>query len=229
MKYTKHTLRKKSRKTRNKSKKSQHKSRKNLGGFINSSNITNAYNTANKTYQGINDAYVVAKQKYQETMEKYQDMKQKYDQMKQELEQIYNDPEVQKHLSTLSSQLNNINQPTSNKPMEGGFFNPSALNNVYQSANTAYSNKKQTLNAVYNHPEVKQNMKDLSKHSYNVAKHGSLFGVNVATAAPISAAYRGYNTYSSAKKGISSAKNLYSTANNVYKSNIVPPQPNQNI
>jgi hypothetical protein len=72
-------------------------------------------------------------------------------------------------------------------------------------------------------------MKDLSTHSYNVAKHGSLFGVNVATGAPVSAAYRGYNTYSSAKKGIGSAKNLYSTANNVYRKSNIPIQPTQNI
>ena len=69
------------------------------------------------------------------------------------------------------------------------------------------------------------NLSDLSKHSYKTAKHGSLFGVNVATGAPISAAYRGYNTYRSAKKGISSAQNLYRSASDAYKSSV----PQQNI
>jgi septation ring formation regulator EzrA len=222
----KNSLRKRNIKTHRRHKANNRRTRRRSGGFINSSHITNAYNTATQAYQSLNEAYSGLQQKYQESMQQYQDMKQKYDDMKEKLTEISNDPAVQKHLDTLStlhSQLTNTMTPE--EKMTGGFFNTSSLNNAYQSVNTSLTNKKQQLNAkqqqfntVYKHPEVQKNLKDLSTHSYNTAKHGSLLGVNVATGAPFSAAYRGYNTYSSAKKGIKSAKNLYSSANDAYKS-----------
>jgi len=112
---------------------------------------------------------------------------------------------------------------------QGGFFNTSnitsTLQNTKQRVNTSLNNRtqqfnttKQKLNAVVNHPEVKQNFKDLSTHSYNTAKNGALLGVNVAAASPFSAAYRGYNTYSSAKKGFVSAKGLAKSVGNAYSS-----------
>ncbi len=222
----KNSLRKTLRKRNRRHKVNNCRTRRHSGGFINSSHITNAYNTATQAYQSLNEAYSGLQQKYQETMQQYQDMKQKYDEMKEKLTEISNDPAVQKHLDTLStlhSQLTSSTTPE--EKMTGGFFNTSSLNDAYKSANTSFTNKKQQLNAkqqqlnaVYKHPEVQKNFKDLSKHSYNTVKQGSLLGVNIATGAPISAAYRGYNTYSSAKKGVKSAKNLYSSASDVYKS-----------
>lgn len=212
----KNSLRKRNRKTR---KANNRRTRRRSGGFINSSNITNAYNTATQAYQGLNDAYSGLQQKYQESMQQYQDMKQKYDDMKEKLTEISNDPAVQKHLDTLSTLHSQLTTPTAEK-MTGGFFNNSSFNNAYQSANSSLTNKKQQFNTVYKHPEVQKNLKDLSSHSYNTVKNGSLLGVNVATGAPFSAAYRGYNTYSSAKKGAKSARNLYSSANDAYKSSL---------
>jgi DNA repair exonuclease SbcCD ATPase subunit len=224
----KNTLRKRNIKTHKKHKANNRRTRRRSGGFINSSHITNAYNTATQTYQSLNDAYSGLQQKYQESMQQYhdimqqyQDMKEKYDNIKEKLTEISNDPAVQKHLDTLStlhSQLTSTMTPE--EKMTGGFFNTSSFNNAYQSANTSLTNKKQQFNTVYKHPEVQKNFKDLSTHSYNTAKHGSLLGVNVATGAPFSAAYRGYNTYSSAKKGVKSAKKLYSSANDAYKSSV---------
>lgn len=217
----KNTLRKRNRKTHKKHKANNRRTRRRSGGFINSSHITNAYNTATQTYQSLSDAYSGLQQKYQESMQQYQDMKEKYDNIKEKLTEISNDPAVQKHLDTLSTlQAQLTSTMTPEEKMTGGFFNTSSFNNAYQSANTSLTNKKQQFNTVYKHPEVQKNLKDLSTHSYNTAKQGSLLGVNVATGAPFSAAYRGYNTYSSAKKGVNSAKKLYSSANDAYKSTV---------
>lgn len=206
------------RKLRKKNRKSR-KSKKHLGGFISPSHISNMYNTANQTYQSLNDTYQSTKQKYLDMQEKYNEMKQQYNDMQEKMNEIYNDPQVQQHLqnlNTLSANLSPTSQlpalpiPVNNEPaIKGGFI--SSLNNTYNS-------NKQKISSVYNNPDVQKNLKDLSTHSYNTAKHGSLMGVNLATGAPFSAAYRGYNTYSSAKKGMTTAKKLYSSANNAYKS-----------
>lgn len=206
--------------------------RKNIGGAITAANVMDAYNTVSKTSQGIYDAYLSAKEKYDNIMQKYNEMQAKYQEMQDTLNRIKNDPEVQQHLNTLSnihSQMQSMNMPppVAQTPVaqSAGFFNVSNLNTGLQSANTLYSQKKQQAKAVYRNPQVQQNLSDLSKHSYNTAKQGSLFGVNVATGAPISAAYRGYNTYQSARKGVSSAQNLYRSASDAYKSSV----PQQNI
>jgi chromosome segregation ATPase len=206
------------------------KTKRYLGGFINPSQISNAYNAATQTYQNLNKAYSGLNQKYQDTVNQYQDIKQKYDAIKEKISEISNDPAVQKHLDTLStlhSQLSNTSSAIPNSlntdqetKVGGGIFDTSGLNTAYQNVNTSYMNKKNKFNSVYQHPEVQKNLKDLSSHSYNTAKHGSLLGVNVATGAPFSAAYRGYNTISSANKGIKSAKNLYSSASNAYNASV---------
>lgn len=213
--------------------------RKKIGGAISAANVMDAYNAVSKTSQGLYDAYLNAKEKYDNIMQKYQEMQAKYQEMQQTLDKIKNDPEVQQHLNTLSnlhSQIQSMNTPPSSSQVpltqSAGFFNMSNLNTGMsnlntgiQSANTLYSQKKQQARAVYGNPQVQQNLSDLSKHSYNTAKQGSLFGVNVATGAPISAAYRGYNTYQSARKGVTSAQNLYRSASDAYKSSV----PQQNI
>lgn len=233
----KHNLRKK---TNNKHKKRQRKqkTRKNIRG----AGIMDTYDAINKTSQSFYNMYLGAKDKYQNMMQQYKDVENKYQEMKQTLERIKNDPEVQQHLNTLSnlnSQLQESIQSTTPPPppppqqviQNAGFFDTSKINTSLQSglqsANTYYSTKKQqaerelaSAKTVYNDPRVKQNISDLTKHSKDTLKHGSLFGVNVATASPISATYRGYNTYQSAKKGISSAKDLYKTASDVYQSSI---------
>jgi hypothetical protein len=239
-------------KTHRRHKANNRRTRRHSGGFINASHIANAYNTATQAYQGLNDAYSGLQEKYQESMQHYDTIKQKYDEMKNTLSEIANDPAVQKHLdtiSTLHSQLSNSITPTTThsgedispeEKMVGGFFNSSSLssfnnsslsslNNAYKSANTSLANKKQQFDTVYKHPEVQKNIKDLSSHSYNTAKQGALLGVNVAAAAPFSSAYRGYTTYSAAKKGIKSAKNLYSSASDVYKTTIPQEAPPQEV
>ena len=230
------TYKKHYKKTNKKNKVNNSKTKRRLGGFINASHISNAYTAATQTYQNLNNAYSGLKQKYQESMQQYEDIKEKYDEIKEKLVEISKDPLVQKHLDTLStlhSQLtnqdnnqdNNQDDNTKETKIVGGFFDTSSLTKAYQNANTSYANKKQQFNTVYQHPEVQKNLKDLSTHSYNTAKHGSLLGVNIATGAPFSAAYRGYNTYKSANKGIKSAKNLYSSASNAYRSSVPPSYP----
>lgn len=244
----KHNLRKKTNKNKKyKKRQNKQKTRKHIRG----AGIMDTYNAINKTSQGFYNMYLGAKDKYQNMMQQYKDVENKYQEMKQTLERIKNDPEVQQHLNTLSNlnfELQQSIQSTTPPPpppeqviQNAGFFDTSKINaslqSGLQSANTYYSTKKQqaqkelaTAKSVYNDPKVKQNISDLTKHSKDTLKQGTLFGVNVATASPISATYRGYNTYQSAKKGVSSAKDLYKTASDVYSQSSIPVEsPQTNI
>ena len=229
------------RKKINKSNKKFRKNKKNITRKnYSGAGIIDTYNSVNQASQNLYNMYLGAKDKYNTLMDQYNQIETQYLQMKQTLERIKNDPEVQQQLNALSSLNSKLQEsiqkttPPSSPPQSeeiiqsAGFFNPSLINSSLQSgvqsANNFYSTKKQQANTsystaknVYNNPQVQQNLSDLKKHSTNTIKHGSLFGLNVATGAPISAAYRGYNTYNSAKKGVTSAKNLYNTTNNVYR------------
>ena len=222
---------------RKKMNKSNKKIRKNKTRKIyNGAGLMDTYNSLNQASQNLYNIYLGAKDKYNNIMEQYNQIENQYLQMKQTLERIKNDPEVQQQLNTLSnlnSQLQQNIQKTNPPPspsetqeiiQNAGFINSSLLNSNLKSAKDYYSTKKQqaktsytTAKNVYNNPQVKQNLNELSKHSTNTLKHGSMFGLNVATGAPFSAAYRGYNTYKSAKEGVTSAKKLYNTANDVYR------------
>jgi len=197
------------------------------------------YNSASQNAQTLYAMYLNARNQYNTLMNQYNEIEAQYLQMKQILEKIKNDPEVQQQLivlSNLNSQLQQSIQKTSpptSPPLEtqevvqnGGFLKAIGV----QSANQYYTTGQQKAKAsystaknVYNNPEVQQNLQGLKTHSYNTAKHGAMFGINVATGAPISAAYRGYNTYKSAKKGINSAQNLYKSANDVYQASSTQP------
>jgi len=118
-------------------------------------------------------------------------------------------------LSSARNKLNSYGQQTMNTAN-------THLSSVKQNLNAANSHLN-TAKTVYYHPEVQKNLKDLSTHSLNTAKQGTLLGVNVATGNPFSSAYRGYTTYSAAKKGVSSARNLASSVNDVYKSTVNNP------
>jgi hypothetical protein len=229
----KHSMRKKINKSNTKFRKNKkNMTRKNYSG----AGLIDTYNSVNQSSQNLYNMYLGAKDKYNTLMDQYNQIETQYLQMKQTLEKIKNDPEVQQQLKTLSSLNSQLQEniqitnppPSPPQSQEGGFFNPSQINtnlqSGVQSANKYYSTTKQQASAsygtaknVYNNPQVQQNLSDLKKHSTNTIKQGSMFGLNVATGSPISAAYRGYNTYSSAKKGLSSAKNLYNTTNQVYK------------
>jgi hypothetical protein len=233
----KYSMRKKTYKSNKKFRKNKKNiTRKNFSG----AGLIDTYNSVNQASQNLYNMYLGAKEKYNTLMNQYNQIEAQYLQMKQTLEKIKNDPEVQEQLNTLSnlnSQLQQNIQNTTQPPsppqsqeimQNAGFFDPSqiksSLQTGVQSANNYYSTKKQQANTsyataknVYNNPQVQQNLSDLTKHSTSTLKHGSMFGLNVATGAPISAAYRGYNTYKSAQKGVASAKNLYNTTNDVYR------------
>lgn len=231
----KHKLHKKTYKQNRKIKKNRKNKTKKI--YL-GSGLTEAYNYANQNAQNLYNIYLLTKDKYNTLMNQYRDIETKYQNMKQTLERIQNDPEVKEHLQTLSnlnSQLQqsfqNVSQPSPpNGAQEalvhsGGFLNSSinSLQSGLKTPSNYYNTKKQQAKAVYNDPDVKQNLNNLSKHSLDTVYHGSMLGTNIVTGAPISAAYRGYNTYKSAKKGISSASNLYSSVGNAYNKSASQP------
>lgn len=209
----------------------KNKTRKNHTG----AGLKETFDSANQTAQNLYTVYLQARNKYNALMEQYNQIESEYLKMKQTLERIKNDPEVQEHLKTLSelnSQIQQHIQKTNAPPsppntqeviQNAGFLNSPQINSNLQPniqlTNKYYDSYSRAKN-VYNNPQVKKHLEDLSKHSKDTFEYGKKLGINIATESPISASYSGYNAYKSAKKGYSSAKNLYKSANDAYQNNL---------